>query len=97
MSKIKGGKPAARQNFSMHPDLLETLVAVSYALNAVGDPSNRKARVSFSTVAAALVWKMKETLLTPDGKITPELQALIADFQASFYEDTGIPVASENK
>ena len=93
MSKIKGGKVVARQNFSMHPELLKAIFETASTLSTQrGDEiiANRSMRVTFSKVVAALVFDALEHGLIEDegGKFTPTqaMGKLIARFEASDYE-----------
>ncbi len=85
----KGGKEVARQNFSMHPDLMKAILLASTELgyertDAIID--DRAKRITYSKIAAAFAWLLKTRYMTPDGKITPQLRQLIADYEASPFE-----------
>lgn len=94
MSKIKGGAEAVRQNFSMHPDLLAAVFSTCHQLNVTREmqmPKQRRGpRITYSTIVAALIFEMKRSYLSEDGKPNEAMQQLITDYMGSFYEDTSI-------
>lgn len=85
----KGGKEVARQNFSMHPDLIKAILQASAELSkerATAIVDDRAKRVTYSKVVAALAWVLKTCYLTPEGDITPAFRRLIAEYEATRFE-----------
>jgi len=85
----KGGKTVARQNFSLHPDLMGAIFASMSQLNTERTTAildDRARRVTYSKVVSALAWILKTHYLTHDGDITPAFRLLIASFEASPFE-----------
>lgn len=96
MSRKKGQAEAQRQNFSMHPDLIKTLVTTTNSVNSERASDiilDRGLRVTYSKIAAALLWHLKSEYLTADGQITDKLRLLLAEYEASDYEKTDAPDA----
>jgi len=85
----KGGKTVARQNFSLHPDLMQAILHSMSQLNTERTTAildDRARRVTYSKVVSALAWILKTHYLTPEGDITPAFRLLIASFEASPFE-----------
>lgn len=85
----KGGAFVTRQNFSMHPDLMRTIFSAAQRLNQERTESivdSRPRRVTYSKVVAAFAWLLKTRYLTRDGAPTQELRRLIADYEATAFE-----------
>jgi len=85
----KGGKAVARQNFSLHADLMGAIFTSMSQLNTERTTAildDRARRVSYSKVVSALAWVLKTHYLTPEGDITPAFRLLIASFEASPFE-----------
>lgn len=94
--KQKGAEPVARQNFSMHVDLMQTIFDTTNNLNEGRGPAilrKRANRVTYSKVVAALVYLMKQDYLDDNGKPTRRLRALIEEFEQSDYERTDLPLS----
>ena len=89
MSKMKGGAEATRQNFSMHPDLMEGIVNTSNAMNqerATQIVEDRDKRVTYSKVVATLAWLLKTRYLDEQGKPNDEWRELLQQYEATDYE-----------
>jgi len=85
----KGGARVARQNFSMHPDLVKAIIRVTNQMNGERVDlilQNRQRRVTYSKVVASLAWLLKTRYLTPEGEITDDFRQLLADYEATDYE-----------
>jgi hypothetical protein len=85
----KGGARVARQNFSMHPDLVKAIINVTNQMNTERVDlimANRQRRVTYSKVVASLAWLLKTRYLTPDGEVTDALRRLLEDYEATDYE-----------
>jgi hypothetical protein len=98
MSRIKGGAEAARQNFSMHPNLIKVFIDTANNMNTERAEliiRDRSKRVTYSKVAAAIAYCIKCHLLGPKNQLTGAMRAVIADYEASPYESTNPPVAEE--
>jgi hypothetical protein len=98
MSKIKGGAEAARQNFSMHPELLKVFIDTANNLNSERADliiNDRSKRVTYSKVAAAIIYHVKETLLGPNNGLTDQMRHLIAAYEASPYDSVEQPLTQE--
>jgi hypothetical protein len=91
MSLKKGQAVAQRQNYSMHPDLIKAVIEAANAFNTERGTliiQDRGLRVTYSKIAAALMWQLKNRYLTPDGRLTDELRLLLAQYEATQYEMT---------
>ncbi len=97
MTRVKDGKTVARQNFSMHPDLLKAIMEGANVLSAQRSEAilgNRSYRVTFSKVVSALVFDaLRRGLIRQEGERfvpTAKFAALIQEYEASFYEDVTV-------
>lgn len=98
MSRIKGGAEAARQNFSMHPNLVKVFIDTANNMNAERAEliiSDRSKRVTYSKVAAAIAYHIKCHFLGPKHELTSAMRGIITDYEASPYESIDRPVAEE--
>ncbi len=85
----KGGARVARQNFSMPPELVKTILHVTNRMNTERVDlilANRQRRVTYSKVVASLAWLLKTRYLTPEGEPTDDFRQLLADYEATNYE-----------
>ena len=91
MTKIKGGTPVVRQNFSMHPNLVRVFLDTAPKLTSERAElivSDRSKRVTYSKIAAAIAWHIKRTMLGHGNELTDEFRQMVADYEASPYEHT---------
>lgn len=94
MTKIKGGKEVTRQNFSMHPDLMQAIMGTAHQLNherAAEIVEDRSKRVTFSKVVAALAWLLQTRYLDENDQPTNALRQLISAYEGSDYEKVDEP------
>lgn len=100
MTKIKGGTPVVRQNFSMHPDLVRVFLDTATKLNAERADlivADRSTRLTYSKVAAAIAWHIKGTMLGDGNELSDQFRKMVADYEASPYENTDLPIVQTSE
>jgi len=94
MPNTKGGQEVTRQTFSMHPDLMEAIIATANAMNQEREArivQDRSQRVSYSKVVATLAWLLRTKYLSETGQPTDELKELLQSYENTDYEKRDEP------
>lgn len=89
MPNTKGGQEVTRQTFSMHPDLMEAIIATANAMNqerAASIVQDRSQRVSYSKVVATLAWLLRTRYRNEEGEPNEQWKELLERYEATDYE-----------